>query len=84
MHSTGWGLVDTILKDFRSVTDCVNSNEVMIPSTNICITFLDCHKLGRDLPPLCFADINLVLSPGQSADQHYQELTPGRASGQWK
>jgi len=26
---------------------------------------------------------NLVLSPGRRADHHYQELVPGRASGQW-
>jgi len=25
-----------------------------------------------------------ALSPGQRADQHYQELKPRRASGQWK
>jgi len=43
-----------------------------------------CHQLGLDLPPLCGADRNLVLSPGQRANQHRQELAQGRASGQWK
>jgi len=40
--------------------------------------------VGLDPPPLHGADKNLVLSLGLGANQHYQELTPGRASGQWK
>jgi len=40
--------------------------------------------VGLDTPTLGGADGNLVLSPWQRADQHYQELAPGRASGQWK
>jgi len=34
------------------------------------------------VPLLTGADRNLALSPGRRADQHYQELAQGRASGQ--
>jgi len=34
--------------------------------------------------PLCGAERNLVLSPEQRVDQHYQELVTGGTSGQWK
>jgi len=34
--------------------------------------------------PLRGADKNLMLPPGRRLDQHYQELTPGRASVQSK
>jgi len=46
---------------------------------------IDCDWLGLDPPPQHGADNrNLVLLPGWKADQHYQELADGRASGQWK
>jgi len=40
--------------------------------------------MGFDPAPLCGADRNLVLSTELSADQHYQQLRPGRASGKMK
>jgi len=45
---------------------------------------IDWHWGGLDPLPLCGADRNLVLSPGRSVDQHYKELGPGTAFGQWK
>jgi len=42
------------------------------------------HLLGLTPQPLCGADRSMILSPGQRADQHYQELAPAKASGQWK
>jgi len=38
--------------------------------------------MGLDLLPLCGADKNLLLSPGQKAGQHYQELAQGEASNE--
>jgi len=46
--------------------------------------YIGCHWLGLDPPPLREAYRNLVLLSGSSADQHYQLLTTGKASGPWK